>query len=102
MQAIIEGLLAYSRVRAEDTELRPVELGPVVARAVADLKAAIDESGATVTYDGLPTVSGDPLQLSQVFQNLIANALKFRSEETPRVDVTAAHHDEEWVVSVRD
>ena len=102
MQAIIEGLLAYSRVRAEDTKPRPVELGPVVDRAVADLRTTIRDTGATITYEDLPTVSGDPLQLSQVFQNLISNALKFRSSDAPEVVVSAQREGEEWVVSVRD
>jgi light-regulated signal transduction histidine kinase (bacteriophytochrome) len=74
----------------------------VLRRALANLHAAIEESGATVTHDALPSVYGDPVQLLQLLQNLIGNALKFRSEEPPRINVGCKREAASWRFSVSD
>jgi light-regulated signal transduction histidine kinase (bacteriophytochrome) len=74
----------------------------VVQDVLANLQTTIEESGAHVTHDALPTVMGDAWQLTQLFQNLIANAIKFHGEEPPRVHVAAKRGPEEWQFSVRD
>ncbi|MEX2569962.1 MAG: ATP-binding protein [Gemmatimonadota bacterium] len=103
MQALINDLLAFSRVGTRGGELQMVETAPVVERSLADLAPAIQETGAEVTCDDLPTVSADPAQLGQVLQNLIANAIKFRKPDTPpRVHISAERGDEEWIFSVAD
>jgi PAS domain S-box-containing protein len=102
MQALINDLLAYSRVGRRDTTLDPVDLSAVLDRVLITLGPAIEEAGATVTRDPLPAVLGDALQLSQLLQNLIANALKFRGADPPRVHVGAVESDEEWEVRVAD
>jgi PAS domain S-box-containing protein len=102
MQALINDLLAYSRVGTQGRDFTPTDLNETVDRVIADLTAAIDDTGATVHREHLPTVPGDPVQLDQLFQNLISNAIKFRGSETPRVDVTAERQGREWRVSVRD
>jgi PAS domain S-box-containing protein len=102
MKQLIEDLLAYSRLGTKGTEFKPVELEKSVRRALTNLKAAIDDSGATVTYDPLPTAPADEVQLAQVFQNLMGNALKFRSQSAPRIHVGVTERQDEWQIEVRD
>lgn len=102
MDALIKGLLEYSRVDRLGRDFEPVDCKDILNDTLANLWMAMEESGATVTHDPLPVVSADPLQLGQVFQNLIGNAIKFRSEEPPRVHVSAERDGKEWVLSVRD
>jgi PAS domain S-box-containing protein len=102
MQALIKDLLEYSQVGAKGKRFKPVDSSLVVGLAVGNLKAAIEESGAIVTYDDLPTVMGDFSQLSRLFQNLIGNAIKFHREELLGVHVSAELKGNEWVFSVRD
>jgi light-regulated signal transduction histidine kinase (bacteriophytochrome) len=83
--------------------LQAVDTSQVVDQVVTDLAAAIAESQASVTRDTLPTVLGDSIQLRQLFQNLIANAIKFhRPGETPRVHVSATLASGAWVFSLAD
>jgi light-regulated signal transduction histidine kinase (bacteriophytochrome) len=97
MQDLINDLLAFSRVGRVEHPLVDVDCGPLVERVRADLSRAIEESGATVTVEGaLPTVHGDAGLLRLVFQNLIANAIKFRDEAAPVVDLSAEREGEFW------
>ncbi len=102
MQGLINDLLAYSRVGTHAKGLGPTDCTTVLDQALANLKAAIEESSAVVTHDPLPTVTADKLQLAQLFQNLIGNAVKFHREEPPRIHVSAERKGKEWVFSVRD
>lgn len=102
MQRLIGDLLKYSRVGSERRPSQAVECEGVLEEALANLQVAIEEAGAEIRHDELPTVSGDPSQLGQLFQNLIGNAIKFRGDDPPRVEVSAQRSDGEWVFSVRD
>ena len=103
MKQLIEDLLAYSRVGTRDKNFKPVEAESSLKRALTNLRAAIQDSGATVTQDGLPTIPCDEVQLAQLFQNLIGNALKFRKPDAaPAVHVGAADRGAEWEFTVRD
>jgi PAS domain S-box-containing protein len=102
MKQLIEDLLAYSRVGMRAKELRPVELSAVLRRALANLKVALEEAGASVTHDALPPVPADEVQLAQVFQNLIGNALKFRSGAAPRIHVAVSENESRFEIAVRD
>jgi light-regulated signal transduction histidine kinase (bacteriophytochrome) len=102
MQRLINDLLAYSRVGNRGREFGPTDCGAAFDQALVDLKAAIEESGAVVTCDPLPTVRGDSTQIGQLLQNLIGNAVKYRGEAPPRVHVSAVREGTEWVFSVRD
>ncbi len=102
MRRLIEDLLEYSRVGTRGRRLQPVELNEAVDDALANLKLVIDESGAIITRDQMPTVLGDHAQLAQLYQNLIGNAIKFRGDETPRIDLGAERDGETWRLSVAD
>jgi signal transduction histidine kinase len=94
MRALIDDLLMFSRVSTKARPFAPVDLGEVAGTALADLEAAIEESGAQLTIDPLPTVEADALQMRQLLQNLLGNALKFqRPGVTPEITVraTVAH-----------
>jgi light-regulated signal transduction histidine kinase (bacteriophytochrome) len=89
MQGHIQDLLAYSRVGSRGRDFAPTECTKVFDQALANLQAAVAESGAVVTHDALPVVSCDGEQLVQVFQNLIGNSIKFRESHTPLIQVAA-------------
>lgn len=103
MSRMISDLLEYSRVHRRGNPLGPVDLNDALSDALANLSAAIAESGAHVEHQPLPTVQGDASQLMRVFQNLVGNAIKYRRPNTsPTVTITAAQDDGQWVVSVAD
>jgi light-regulated signal transduction histidine kinase (bacteriophytochrome) len=102
MQALINDLLAYSRVGTRGGRLEPVDAGEVLERVLRALGPSIEDAGARITHDPLPTVRMDPLQLDQLLQNLVANAIKFRGEEPPHVHLSARDAGDAWEFSVRD
>jgi signal transduction histidine kinase len=102
MQQLINDLLAFSRVGRTSGDFEPVDLADAVRRALADLDAARSESGATVDVGELPTVRGEASLLTLVFQNLIGNAIKFRSESAPAVRIAAERHGDEWQIWCSD
>jgi PAS domain S-box-containing protein len=102
MQELINDLLAYSRVGTRALQVEAVDTGSLVDQILGDLAAAIEETAATVSHGPLPTVQADRTQLRQLFQNLIANAIKFRGERPPEVQVSAKRNDGAWTFAVRD
>ena len=102
MQALIRDLLEFSRVGTRGAEFEQVNCELALENAVQNLKAAIDESGAAVTHDPLPTVTADRAQLLRVFQNLIGNAIKFRGKAQPEIHVSVDRQGKEWVFSAQD
>lgn len=102
MQALINDLLAFSRVNTKARPFENTDTAQIVATAKLHLQLAIEESGARITEGELPVVAGDATQLLQLFQNLIGNAVKFRRDETPHVHVAAEAGDEGWCFSVSD
>ncbi len=102
MQALINDLLAYSRVNTKARPFQPADCRRIVETVLADLRMAIEESGAHIQVDELPTVTGDATQLAQLFQNLIANAIKFRRAEAPEVRVSVEPVAEGWRFAVSD
>jgi PAS domain S-box-containing protein len=102
MQTMINDLLSYSRVGTRGKPLEPTDSLAVVSRAMANLQKAIEDNGAVVTTEPLPTVMADAEQLVQVFQNLIGNAIKFHGSGPPRVHISAERRPDEWLFSVRD
>lgn len=102
MKLLIHDLLTYSRVDAHDAPFHPVDLDDVVDGALHMLHGAIQNAEASVTRDHLPTVSGDSSQLSQLAQNLLGNALKYRGDETPQIHVSAERVANRWEVTFTD
>jgi PAS domain S-box-containing protein len=103
IEALLKALLAYWEVsEREPRRLASIDCGVVLTSALLNLQAAIAETGATVTSDPLPTVIADEVMLMQLFQNLISNSIKYRSEETPRIHVSAERDAEGWLFTVRD
>ena len=102
MQRLIDDLLEYSRVGSKGRPFRQTECEAVLSEAVGNLQTSIDASGASVIHDRLPVLVADASQLVLLFQNLIGNSIKFRSEEPPRVHVSARRDGLAWVLSVRD
>lgn len=102
MDNLVEGLLNLSQLESTHQPFQPADSRTVLENALSNLKAVIDETQAQVTYEGLPTVAGDPTQLLQLFQNLLGNALKFRRDQPPKIHVSASHVNGAWQFSVRD
>jgi PAS domain S-box-containing protein len=103
MQHLIQDLLAYSRVGTKGGELLTTSSEDALQRALISLRAAIEEKGALVTHDPLPTVLADDMQLTQLFQNLVANGIKYQSPGIPKVHISARRNGEEkWIFSIKD
>jgi light-regulated signal transduction histidine kinase (bacteriophytochrome) len=95
-------LLNFSRVGTQAKELEAIACEAVLSKVLSNLKVALIESRTVVTHDPLPTVMGDEIQLIQLFQNLIGNAIKFRREERLQVHISAVPREKEWVFSIND
>ena len=102
MQKMINDLLEYSRVGTRGKLFAPTDTEEILKQALNNLQLAIEESTAVITSDPLPAVMADDVQMIQLFQNLIGNAIKFRGEGPPRVHVSAEQRGKEWVFSVHD
>ncbi|MDQ2049996.1 MEDS domain-containing protein [Natronolimnohabitans sp. A-GB9] len=102
MRAMIDGLLAYSRVETRGDPFEAVDLETVLEDVLADLQLQIDETDAEITAADLPRVEGDRNQLRQVFQNLLENAITYSDGSPPRVRIDANRRRMEWVISIHD
>ena len=102
MQTLIHDLLKYSRVGTRGKPLTPTDCETLLWQTLSDLKVSIDDSGAVITHDALPTVMADGSQLTQVFRNLIGNAIKFKGDAPSRIHVAAEQKGGEWEFSVAD
>ena len=102
LRDLIEDLLEYSRVGTQNKPLEATDSGKLLDEVCSDLQLAINDGDAKITYDELPIVVADAGQLRQVFQNLLANALKFRGSASPIIHVSAVRRRKDWVFSVRD
>ncbi len=102
MQALIEDLLLYSRVGRQELNKQPTDLNTVVSQVIIDLSFAIAENNAIITTTPLPTLPANPVQMSQLLQNLIANGIKFRRDCPPEIHIAATLQQEKWLISVQD
>ncbi len=101
MQTLIDDVLAYSQVSVQGSEMEPIEVGDALNRALNHLRGLIDETGALITCGSMPTIVGNSTQLTQLFQNLIGNAIKFRLPDTiPQVKISAIRQPDDWLFSV--
>jgi PAS domain S-box-containing protein len=102
MQQLINDLLTYSRVNTRREPFSLTKIEDAVQRAMQNLRSVLEDSGGTVIYDEMPIIVADGPQMTQLFQNLIGNALKFHGEEAPRVEISAALKGNDWIFSVKD
>jgi signal transduction histidine kinase len=102
MKAMIKDLLEFSRIGNDGTEIKATDSEPLLTAALLNLTAAIQESGAQILQDCLPTVMANSSQLQQVFQNLIGNAIKFRGTRSPVIKISAVRRYAVWVFAVSD
>jgi PAS domain S-box-containing protein len=103
MQSLINGLLEYSRISARGRKPEQTDSKAALDRAIAYLLTSIKESGAKITVESLPPIHIDPVQLTQLFQNLIGNAIKFRSKERPlEIHISAVRQTNVWQFAVTD
>jgi signal transduction histidine kinase len=102
MHRLINDLLGYARLGSQAAKFAPINCEAILADAVSNLGSAIEESGAKVSHDPLPTVMGDRDQLSRLFHNLLSNAIKFHAAHPPVVHIAARRNENEWLFSVQD
>ncbi len=103
MKELITGLLAFARLDSPEQEMnQQTPLEEVLERVLTNLSVSIAESSAVITHDPLPEIQADPVQMTQLFQNLLANAIKFHSEQPLRIHIGAERKGAEWQFSVRD
>lgn len=103
MRGLINELLAYARAGSQDYAPARVSTSDALKQAISNLTSEVEESGGTIDFDDLPMVNADPGQLTQVFQNLLSNSLKYRKRDhPPRVRVSATRENTRWLISVAD
>ena len=102
MQGLIQDLLAYSRVTTRGGSMKPMDSREALDAALSNLQVAVADSGAVITHEGLPKVCADKTQLTQLFQNLISNAIKFKGDDPPKIHISAQKKDLLWEFRVED
>jgi light-regulated signal transduction histidine kinase (bacteriophytochrome) len=102
MQLLINDLLSYSRVNSKGGKFEEVDLEKVLDETLSNLELTIEENQAFITRESLPKINANYRQMIQLFQNLIGNALKYRSKETPQIQISTQKEDNQWIFSVED
>jgi light-regulated signal transduction histidine kinase (bacteriophytochrome) len=102
MRQLVNDLLQYSRVDTPSKPFGLVDMNVAVANALKTMRVAVEESGAEVTSDPLPTIWGDETQMTQVLTNLLSNAIKFHRDDEPKVHISSKNKSNEWLFSIQD
>lgn len=102
IKGFVQDLLAYAKIETTSQDFDSVDFSSVVDEAVNNLQQDIKESGAAVTYDNLPVVIADKIQMIRLFQNLISNAIKYCGKKSPKINISAEWKENEWFFSVQD
>ncbi|MBF0339422.1 MAG: PAS domain S-box protein [Magnetococcales bacterium] len=102
MQSLINNLLSYARVGNSESERVSIDLNTVLERTLTHLEPTIQETGAVVTHDPLPTLQANPVLMGQLLQNLIGNAMKFRGDSPPCIHLCASRENKAWVIAIKD
>jgi len=102
MQRLLNDLLTFSRVGSGGLKLQHIHLQSALDRAMQNLRKAIDESGTTFILENLPVVWADKTQMTQLFQNLIGNAIKFRGDKNPVIHISVEQQGDKWIIKIRD
>lgn len=103
MEMLLKDLLTYSQTgSSNEGPVAPVDCGKVMQQVLLNLQASIEETGAAITWDPLPTVHAHEIRLVQLLQNLIGNAIKYRSGQSPAIHVRGERRTGDWLFSVKD
>jgi len=102
MQTLIDDVLAYSKVDMQAIDFELTEVNTALQRALTNLRGRVAETKAVITYEEMPSIMADSTRLMQLFQNLIGNAIKFRSDKSPEIHIAASRLEDDWLFSVRD
>ncbi|NIP85872.1 MAG: GHKL domain-containing protein [Planctomycetales bacterium] len=102
MQKLLLGLLEYSRVNTRPVQRLSADCNQLLSEAVENLRVSVEDSGAVVAHDPLPTIHADPTQIVQLLQNLVSNAIKYCYQDPPRIHVAARRDAHDWTFSVSD
>ncbi|UTB34092.1 MAG: PAS domain-containing protein [Methanobacterium sp. ERen5] len=102
LDSMTNDLLKYSKITNEKREIVPVDFEHVLEHALTNLKLQIEENNAIITHDPLPTINSDEELKIQLFQNLIANAIKYKSQETPKIHISAIREQTQYLFSIKD
>jgi light-regulated signal transduction histidine kinase (bacteriophytochrome) len=102
MKDLINDLLAFSRLNTEAKEFEKILMKLTLHDVLTNLKPTIKENNARITHDPLPTIKGEPSQINQLLQNLIANGIKFHGNKPPKIHISAQEFEKEWIFSVTD
>ena len=102
LDAMTNDLLQYSKITSEKREVKPVNFEHVLEHALTNLKVPIEENNAIITHDPLPTIIGDEQLKIQLFQNIIGNSIKYRSQETPKIHISAIKEKDHYLFSIID
>jgi signal transduction histidine kinase len=102
MQNMLDSILTYSRIGAHDGPLDEVDLDRLLDEAIIDLGSLVEETGADLTHGQLPTLRVSNREMTQLFHNLLTNAIKFRRDEPPKIDIRVEEREREWLFAVAD
>ena len=102
LDAMTTDLLHYSKITGEKREIKPVNFEHVLEKTLTNLKVQIEENNAIITHDPLPTINGDEQLKVQLFQNIISNSIKYRSQETPKIHISAKKEKNQYLFSIKD
>jgi len=102
MHELIQDLLEYSRVTTKGKEFKGMKMEESLEKALINLNVSIEENNASITHDPLPIIYGNYSQIIQLLQNLIGNAIKYRSEKTPQIHISALKENKHWLFSIKD
>jgi light-regulated signal transduction histidine kinase (bacteriophytochrome) len=102
MQQLISGILFLSRVNTKGSEFISIKSESALQGSLKNLYTAIKARGVLITYDSLPEIFADPMQIEQLFQNLIGNAIKYSGDKIPEIHISCKQSDNEWIFSVKD
>jgi light-regulated signal transduction histidine kinase (bacteriophytochrome) len=102
MERLLKDLLAYSQAGSLASPSVPVNCEAVIEQVLLNLHVSIEKSAASIRWRDLPTVQADEVRMVQLFQNLISNAIKYRREDAPSIEITAQPCDKQWLFAVQD
>jgi light-regulated signal transduction histidine kinase (bacteriophytochrome) len=102
LDTMTKDLLQYSKIKSKQSQVTPVNFEDVLEESLMNLKVPIEENNAIITHDPLPTIYGDEKLKVQLFQNIIENAIKYRSQETPKIHISAKKEKNYYIFSIKD